>query len=117
MSAQYLGVVGFAAVLLLCALRVPIAIAMGVVGAVGSVVLMGWSSSSFLMSNLAFEAVYPYGLSVIPLFVFMGVFAAYSGLSQISMPASTLSSGIAVAGWRPRRSGRAPSSARSAARP
>lgn len=82
MSAQYLGVVGFAAVLLLCALRVPIAIAMGGVGAVGSVVLMGWSSSSFLMSNLAFEAVYPYGLSVIPLFVFMGVFAAYSGLSQ-----------------------------------
>lgn len=82
MMAQYVGAVGFAAVLVLSALRVPIAIAMGVVGAVGSVALMGWSSSSFLMSNLTFEAVYPYGLSVIPLFVFMGVFATYSGLSQ-----------------------------------
>lgn len=80
--AGYWGVAGFAAVLLLCGLRVPIAIAMGTVGAVGSVALMGWAPSSFLMSNLAFEAVFPYGLSVIPLFVFMGVFASYSGLSQ-----------------------------------
>ncbi len=34
---SYWGVAGFAAVLLLCGLRVPIAIAMGVVGAVGSI--------------------------------------------------------------------------------
>ncbi|WP_379068106.1 TRAP transporter large permease [Mesorhizobium sp. UC22_110] len=79
---SYWGIAGFAAVLLLCGLRVPIAIAMGIVGAVGSIALMGWAPSAFLMSNLAFEAVFPYGLSVIPLFVFMGVFASYSGLSQ-----------------------------------
>lgn len=76
------GIVGFAVVLALISLRVPVAIAMGVVGAVGSVALSGWSATSYLLGNLAFEAVFPYGLSVVPLFIFMGVFAAHAGLSR-----------------------------------
>ncbi|MBP5856900.1 TRAP transporter large permease [Marivibrio halodurans] len=81
MSDPVLGALGFAAVLMLAALRVPIAVAMGAVGAVGAVWLMGWPSASYVMASLPFEAVFPYGLSVVPLFIFMGVFAAHSGLS------------------------------------
>lgn len=81
MSDPLIGLLGFVCVLLLAALRVPIAVAMGGVGAVGAVHLMGWPSASYVMASLPFEAVFPYGLSVVPLFIFMGVFAAHSGLS------------------------------------
>ena len=81
MSDPVIGLVGFLAVLMLAALRVPIAVAMGVVGAVGGIALMGWRSASYVMASLPFEAVFPHGLSVVPLFIFMGVFAAHSGLS------------------------------------
>lgn len=81
MSDPVIGLFGFVVVLVLAALRVPIAVAMGVVGAVGGILLMGWRSASYVMASLPFEAVFPYGLSVVPLFIFMGVFAAHSGLS------------------------------------
>jgi len=76
------GLLGFAAVLLLAGLRVPVAVAMGAVGAAGSVWLLGWPSASYLMASLPFEAVFPYSLSIVPLFIFMGVFATHSGLSR-----------------------------------
>jgi tripartite ATP-independent transporter DctM subunit len=70
------------ACLLLIALRVPVAIAMGVSGAVGYGLLSGWPGVGFVMGTAAFEALFPYGLSVVPLFILMGIFAARSGLSR-----------------------------------
>jgi tripartite ATP-independent transporter DctM subunit len=82
MSAPLIGLLGFAVTLLLILLRVPVAIAMGVVGAVGFGVLNGFFGVAFVMGSSPFEAVFPYSLSVVPLFVMMGVFAAHTGLSQ-----------------------------------
>jgi tripartite ATP-independent transporter DctM subunit len=76
------GALGFAAVLLLIALRVPVAIAMGVVGAVGYGLVFGWSTLGFVLGRAPFESVYPDSLAVVPLFIMMGVFAAYGGLSR-----------------------------------
>lgn len=76
------GIFGFAVVLGLIALRVPVAIAMGVVGALGSIMMVGMDTSQYMLGNLIFEAVFPYGLSVVPLFIFMGVFASHAGLSR-----------------------------------
>src|SRR5688572_12040902 len=76
------GVIGFAAVLALIALRVPVAIAMGVVGALGYGLVFGWSTLGFVLGRAPFEAVYPDSLTVVPLFILMGVFAAYGGLSR-----------------------------------
>ena len=76
------GALGFAAVLILIALRVPVAIAMGVVGAVGYGVVFGWDSIGFVLGRSPFESVFPESLSVVPLFIMMGVFAAYGGLSR-----------------------------------
>ncbi|MEH6823052.1 MAG: TRAP transporter large permease, partial [Motiliproteus sp.] len=81
-SPQALGLIAFAVMFLLIALRVPIAIAMGMVGAVGGWILNGPESVGFIMGSVPFEAVFPYSLSVIPLFIMMGVFAARAGLSQ-----------------------------------
>lgn len=79
---EWSGLIGFAAVLGLVALRVPVAVAMGLVGIVGTAWLADWRMVEFILANQPFEATFPYGLSVIPLFIFMGVFAARAGLSR-----------------------------------
>jgi len=80
-SPPVIGIIGIAALLLLIGLRVPVAIAMGIVGAVGGYVLNGWSSLGFILGSQPFVTVFPYALSVIPLFVMMGAFAGRAGLS------------------------------------
>lgn len=81
MSDPVFGLLGFAVALGLILLRVPVAIAMGVVGGVGYAILNGWNAMWFIMGSGPFEAVFPYTLSVVPLFLMMGVFAAHAGLS------------------------------------
>jgi tripartite ATP-independent transporter DctM subunit len=55
---------------------------MGVVGALGYGVVYGFSTLGFVLGRSVFEAVSPVSLSVVPLFVMMGVFAAQGGLSR-----------------------------------
>jgi tripartite ATP-independent transporter DctM subunit len=68
--------------LVLILARVPVGIAMGAVGALGYGVLNGWTGAAFVMGTAPFESIFPYGLSVIPLFILMGVFSAHAGLSR-----------------------------------
>lgn len=82
MSPEITGVIGFASLLLLIAFRVPVAVAMGMVGVVGGYVINGPDSISFILGATPFETVFPYGLSVVPLFVLMGAFATHAGLSS-----------------------------------
>lgn len=82
MSTEAYGPIGFGLVLVLIALRVPIALAMAIVGAVGSILLGGWAQAAYLLGNLPFEAITMDGMEIVPLFIFMGVFAAFSGLSS-----------------------------------
>ncbi len=79
---EFIGLIGFIAALILIILRVPVAVAMGAVGIIGTIPLMGWDTTHYILSTAPFEAVFPYSLSVIPLFVLMGVFAAHAGLSR-----------------------------------
>jgi len=82
MDGTTLGLIAFISLFGLIALRVPVAISMGVVGFVGGWALNGYDSVAFIMGSVPFETVFPYSLSVIPLFVLMGVFAARAGLSK-----------------------------------
>src|SRR3546814_14905118 len=63
-------------------IRVPVAVSMGIVGAAGFLYLQGWAGLAYVMGTSPFESVFPYSLSVVPLFVMMGVFASYAGLSR-----------------------------------
>jgi tripartite ATP-independent transporter DctM subunit len=81
MTPPVIGAIGVAALLLLIGLRVPVGIAMGVVGIVGGVAINGVASIGFVLGSQPFVTVVPYSLSVIPLFVMMGAFAARAGLS------------------------------------
>ncbi len=82
MSSAALGVSAFLLVLGLIALGMPVAVAMAAVGAVGFWWLNGWTGAHFVLGSSPFEAIFPYSLSVVPLFVMMGVFAARAGLSR-----------------------------------
>ena len=76
------GVVGFAALVLLIFVGIPIAIAMAVVGVVGGVLLTGLRPTGLTFAATALEAVFPYGLSVVPMFILMGVFVTHAKLSS-----------------------------------
>ena len=82
MSSYMIGLIAFACLFGLIAVRVPIAIAMGMVGLVGGWILNGPESVAFIMGSVPFESIFPYSLSVIPLFILMGVFSAHAGLSK-----------------------------------
>ena len=73
--------IGFAAMLLLMALRLPIAFSMAVVGLVGIAALRSWpaaySSATTEMVDIA-----KYTMSVVPLFVLMGNFVTRAGMSR-----------------------------------
>ena len=77
-----LGVGIFVVMLLLIVLRMPIAIAMLVTGAFGFAYLTSWDALLNYMKDAPVSRVANYSLSVIPLFVLMGLFASNGGLSQ-----------------------------------
>ncbi|MCB1995113.1 MAG: TRAP transporter large permease [Rhodoferax sp.] len=72
----------FALMLALMAVRVPIAIAMFIAGAVGYVEQAGWGPLAAFLNTQAFARFASYDLSVIPLFILMGNFATQGGLSR-----------------------------------
>jgi tripartite ATP-independent transporter DctM subunit len=76
-----LGLAGFLAVLILILLRVPVAVAMGGVGALGYGLANGFSTLGLILGKSLFETISPVSLSVVPLFILMGVFAGHGGVS------------------------------------
>ena len=74
--------IGFAALLALILLRVPIAFAMGLVGTVGFAYLVSWPAALAMVSNVTYETGLAYTLSVVPLFILMGNFVTRAGLSH-----------------------------------
>jgi tripartite ATP-independent transporter DctM subunit len=73
---------GFVAMLVLIALRMPVWLAMLLVGSVGYIELNGWLPFLNYMKTTPYQTFSVYTLSVIPLFVLMGAFAERSGLSR-----------------------------------
>ena len=82
MSGVTIALLLFGGMLLLMAIRVPIAMAMMVPGVVGYVAISGWPSLLNAMKGLAFARLANYDLTVIPLFLLMGAFASQGGLSR-----------------------------------
>ncbi|HMB72344.1 MAG TPA: TRAP transporter large permease subunit, partial [Gammaproteobacteria bacterium] len=67
--------------LLLMALRVPIAIALALAGFAGYATLDGVTSATFVLSSIPGELVRGYSFTVIPLFILMGTVASASGMA------------------------------------
>jgi len=82
MTSLEIGMAGFGVLLLLLAVRIPIGVAMLTVGIIGYTAIAGEAA---LLSYLKTETYWRFtteSLSVVPLFLLMGQFAAKAGLSQ-----------------------------------
>ncbi|MEM9393348.1 MAG: TRAP transporter large permease [Pseudomonadota bacterium] len=73
---------GFAIMLVLIALHVPIGIAMGFVGMGGFAMVVGWGPGLTLLASETAATLTNLNLAVIPLFMLMGNLAASSGLAN-----------------------------------
>ncbi len=77
-----LGAIGLGALIALIILRVPIAYAMILVGAIGTTVLSGSNVLLSQLKTLAYGQFSIYDLSVVPMFILMGSLAVKTGLSR-----------------------------------
>ncbi|RMD89855.1 MAG: TRAP transporter large permease [Alphaproteobacteria bacterium] len=82
MSEGAVGLLGLAILLVLLALRVPVAFAMFLVGFSGIAILNGVPSATSLLASEAFTLGTSPELVVIPLFILMGNVASISGMSR-----------------------------------
>jgi C4-dicarboxylate transporter DctM subunit len=78
------GLVGLGLMMVLALLRVPIAIAMGVVGFLGVAYLRDWNfaPAMAMVETKVYETGRNYTLSVVPLFILMGNLVTRAGMSQ-----------------------------------
>jgi C4-dicarboxylate transporter, DctM subunit len=74
--------IGFALMLGLIALHVPIGIAMGFVGVTGFAMVVGWGPALSLLASEPASTLTNLNLAVIPLFMLMGNLAAAAGLAN-----------------------------------
>ena len=83
MSAAMVGLLGIAILLgVLFFLGMPVGIAMAMVGFVGFCVLVSFKAGLHMLSSVIWDTFSKYGLTVIPLFIFMGQVAFYSGVNE-----------------------------------
>ena len=82
------GALLFGACILLVALRMPVALAMFVVGGFGFASLASWPAFFNLLNTAPFGRVSSYTLSVLPLFLLMGHLASRAGLSRLLFDAA-----------------------------
>jgi tripartite ATP-independent transporter DctM subunit len=82
MTPLTLAVTGLIALVAMILLRVPVAVAIGLVGYVGYAVLEGWPRANLILGGAPIELAQAYSLSVVPLFTLMGTVAAAAGLSS-----------------------------------
>ncbi len=81
MSPDLVGIVGMAALVIMIGARIPVAVALGLVGLVGYAALEGWQKAGLVFGAVPLEMSSAYTLSVVPLFVLMGALASTAGLS------------------------------------
>jgi C4-dicarboxylate transporter, DctM subunit len=82
MDTTTVGMIGFAAMLALMFLGMPIGVAMGAVGFLGFAWVSGWNAALNMLSLAPYSAVATYVLTVVPLFVLMGHIANETGVGR-----------------------------------
>ncbi len=82
MSAAAIGGIGVLALFAMLLLRVPVWIALTLVGLVGNSVMLGVAPTFALAGTVPFDVGSGYTLSVVPLFILMGEVASVTGLSS-----------------------------------
>ena len=82
MSSDAAAVVGFVALFVLMLLRVPVGMAMGLVGVTGFAYLVNGAAALKIIGHTSMRTVTDYTFGVIPMFLLMGAFVSNSGMSR-----------------------------------
>ena len=82
MSTDAVAVIGFLVLFALMLLRVPVGMAMGLVGVTGYSYLVGAGPALKLVGQTSMRTVTDYTFGVIPMFMLMGAFVSISGVSR-----------------------------------
>src|ERR1700750_3095758 len=82
MSTDAVAVLGFVSLFALMLLRVPVGMAMGLVGVTGFSYLVGATPALKLVGQTSMRTVTDYTFGVIPMFLLMGAFVSNSGMSR-----------------------------------
>ena len=81
MDKDLVAAIGFVAMFALMLLRVPVGIAMGIVGVAGFAIVGDLGPALGMLARSPFSTLTDFNFSVIPMFILMGAFAASSGMS------------------------------------
>src|SRR5436190_9213877 len=82
MSTDAVAIIGFLSLFVLMLLRVPVGMAMGLVGVGGFAYLVGGSPALKIVGHTTARTVTDYNFAIIPMFLLMGSFASTSGMSR-----------------------------------
>jgi C4-dicarboxylate transporter DctM subunit len=96
LSNLMLGLLGVFALLIILFIRVPIGVALVLVGAGGYAAVDGWRKALTVIGSVPFELASAYSLSVVPLFILMGAVASRAGMSRELFDAAN----AIFSGWR-----------------
>lgn len=102
MSPEILGVIGIVCVVLLIVLKIPIIISMATIGFIGTCIITNTDVALGLLSIIPYEQIASYTVTVIPLFMLMGIVASSTNISGDLFKAANswlgrLPGGLAVA--------------------
>ena len=77
-----LGVLGIFVLIVLFLLKIPVSISLIIVGMIGTGLIRGFDIAFAQLGRTPFDTASSYSLSVIPLFILMGIILSYSGIGR-----------------------------------
>ena len=93
MSPTLIGIIGIVVMIIVFLSRMPVAYVMAMIGYLGFTIIISGQGGLALLSRNIYEVFSSYGLTTIPLFVFMGQLAFNAGISSRLYDTSTASPG------------------------
>jgi len=82
MSSTAIGIIGILVLIIFLFSNMPVGFVMGLLGFLGFSYIKGFGPGLSILAKDVFEVFSSYGLTVVPLFVFMGQLSFYSGISR-----------------------------------
>lgn len=82
MSPEVIGLIGIVAIIVLFFLKIPVGISLIIVSLLGTTLIRGWDVAFAQLGRTPFDTSSDYSMSVIPLFILMGMILSYTGLGK-----------------------------------
>ncbi|MEF2293639.1 TRAP transporter large permease [Virgibacillus dokdonensis] len=82
MTPEMIGMIGIIGLVVLLLLKIPVGIALIIIALSGTTLIRGWDVAFSQLGRTPFDTASSYSLSVIPLFILMGMILSYTGMGK-----------------------------------